>query len=164
MSGEGQTQLQSQPLPQSILFCCDQNAVRSPMAEGIMKKFYGHDVYVQSAGIRSDLDIDGFAIAVCAEIGVELDRHRTRSFEEMEKRGDEMSSFDMVVALTPASRAEAEKLTRFDHLDLEFWPVSDPSGAQAGDAREAKLAAYRTARDEIVAYLEARWGLPIASQ
>lgn len=149
-----------QPLPQSILFCCDQNAVRSPMAEGIMKKFYGMDVYVQSAGIRSDLDIDGFAIAVCDEIGVELSRHRTRSFEEMEKFGDDLSSFDLVVALTPASRAEAEKLTRFDHLDLEFWPVSDPSGALAGDSRDAKLAAYRTARDEIVSYLQSRWGAP----
>ena len=37
-----------------------------------MKKFYGHAAYVQSAGVRNDLDIDGFAIAVCAEIGVEL--------------------------------------------------------------------------------------------
>ncbi len=123
-----------------------------------MKKFYGQDVYVQSAGIRSDLEIDGFAIAVCSEIGVELNRHRTRSFEEMEKRGEELSSFDMVVALTPASRSKAEDLTRFDHLELEFWPVSDPSGAQAGDGREAKLAAYRTARDEIVAFLRERWG------
>ncbi|WP_294224021.1 low molecular weight phosphatase family protein [uncultured Shimia sp.] len=147
-------------MPQSVLFCCDQNAVRSPMAEGIMKKFYGQDVYVQSAGIRSDLEIDGFAIAVCSEIGVELDRHRTRSFEEMEKLGDELSSFDMVVALTPASRSTAEDLTRFDHLELEYWPVSDPSGAQAGDGREAKLAAYRIARDEIVAYLQGRWGPP----
>ncbi|MBO9474115.1 low molecular weight phosphatase family protein [Shimia sp. R10_1] len=146
------------PLPQSVLFCCDQNAVRSPMAEGIMKKFYGLDVYVQSAGIRSDLDIDGFAIAVCDEIGVELARHRTRSFEEMEKLGDDLSSFDMVVALTPASRSEAEKLTRFDHLELEFWPVTDPTGVAAGDGRDAKLAAYRIARDEIVAYLQTRWG------
>ncbi|MBO9399939.1 low molecular weight phosphatase family protein [Shimia sp. R9_3] len=154
---------QKQPLPQSVLFCCDQNAVRSPMAEGIMKKFYGMDVYVQSAGIRSDLDIDGFAIAVCDEIGVELARHRTRSFAEMEKLGDDLSSFDMVVALTPASRAEAEKLTRFDHLDLEFWPVSDPSGATTGDAREAKLAAYRMARDEIVAYLQKRWGASVST-
>ena len=37
-------------LPQSILFCCDHNAVRSPMAEGIMKKFYGLGTYVQSVG------------------------------------------------------------------------------------------------------------------
>ena len=56
-------------LPQSILFCCDHNAVRSPMAEGIMKKFYGTDTYVQSAGVKRDLDIEGFSIAVCEEIG-----------------------------------------------------------------------------------------------
>lgn len=149
-----------QRLPQSVLFCCDHNAVRSPMAEGIMKKLYGQDVYVQSAGLRSDLDIDGFAIAVCAEIGVALDRHQSRSFEEIEKQGDEMSSFDMVVALTPASRAEAEKLTRFDHLDLEFWPVTDPTGAVSGDGREARLDAYRAVRDEIVDYLQSRWGAP----
>ncbi|MGM0659725.1 MAG: low molecular weight phosphatase family protein, partial [Pseudomonadota bacterium] len=53
------------PLPQSVLFCCDHNAVRSPMAEGIMKKFYGTDTYVQSAGVKSDMEIDGFSVAVC---------------------------------------------------------------------------------------------------
>ena len=50
------------PLPQSILFCCDHNSVRSPMAEGIMKKFYGTGTYVQSAGVHNDLEIDGFCI------------------------------------------------------------------------------------------------------
>ena len=59
-------------LPQSILFCCDHNAVRSPMAEGLMKKFYGTDTYVQSAGVIADMDIDGFSIAVCGELGIEL--------------------------------------------------------------------------------------------
>ena len=62
-------------LPQSILFCCDHNAVRSPMAEGIMKKLYGTGTYVQSVGVINDLEIDGFSIAVCDEIGVELSRH-----------------------------------------------------------------------------------------
>ena len=48
-----------------------------------MKRFYGRSIYVQSAGVKNDLDIDGFAIAVCAEIGVDLARHRVRTFEEM---------------------------------------------------------------------------------
>ncbi|WP_435140498.1 low molecular weight phosphatase family protein [Pseudopelagicola sp. nBUS_19] len=143
-------------LPQSILFCCDHNAVRSPMAEGIMKRFYGGNVYVQSAGIRNDLEVDGFAIAVCNEIGVELSRHRSRSFEEMEKYGDQLSSFDFVVALTPASRAEAIKLTRFYHLDLEYWPITDPSAVSGN--RGTRLDAYRKSRDEIIAHLVDRWG------
>lgn len=145
-------------LPQSVLFCCDHNAVRSPMAEGIMKKFYGMDTYVQSAGIRNDHEIDGFAIAVCAEIGVELDRHRSRSFEEMEEWGDQLSSFDQVVALTPASRKETQDLTRYYYLDLVYWPISDPCGI--GETRDNKLVAYRKSRDEIVAYLTKFWGAP----
>ena len=46
--------------PQSVLFCCDYNAVRSPMAEGIMKKNYGTRIYVQSAGVKNELEVDGF--------------------------------------------------------------------------------------------------------
>ncbi len=96
-------------LPHSVLFCCDHNATRSPMAEGMMKKFYGREVYVQSVGLKSDLEIDGFTIAVCHEIGVDLTRHRARDFNELADFGDELESFDLVVALTPASRALAEE-------------------------------------------------------
>ena len=100
-----------QDLPQSVLFCCDHNAVRSPMAEGIMKKFYGTGTYVQSVGVINDLEIDGFAIATCEEIGVELSRHRSRSFDEMEQWGDDLSSFDLIVALSPC---KPETRTRVD--------------------------------------------------
>src|SRR6056297_1022910 len=99
-------------LPQSVLFCCDHNAVRSPMAEGLMKKFYGMDTYVQSAGVHNDLEIDGFSIAVCQEMDVELSRHRSRSFDEMDRYGDDLSSFDLIIALSPVSRDRALELTR----------------------------------------------------
>ena len=145
-------------LPQSILFCCDHNAVRSPMAEGIMKKFYGTDTYVQSVGVKSELEIDGFAIAVCQEIGVELSRHRSRSFDELQEWGDDLSSFDLVVALSPASQRQALELTRYFHLDVEYWPIMDPTGL--GETREAKLEAYRQTRDQIVDHLTERWGPP----
>ncbi|TCS60055.1 low molecular weight phosphatase family protein [Primorskyibacter sedentarius] len=145
-------------LPQSVLFCCDHNAVRSPMAEGVMKQFYGQDVYVQSVGVVNDLEIDGFAIAACAEIGVELSRHRSRSFDEMEQMGDTLSSFDVIVALSPASQKRALDLTRFYHLTVEYWPVLDPTGI--GETRDAKLNAYRQTRDQIVEQLQRKWGPP----
>ena len=145
-------------LPQSVLFCCDHNAVRSPMAEGVMKQFYGQDVYVQSMGVVNDLEIDGFAIAACAEIGVELSRHRSRSFDEMEQMGDTLSSFDVIVALSPASQKRALDLTRFYHLTVEYWPVLDPTGI--GETRDAKLNAYRQTRDQIVEQLQRKWGPP----
>jgi len=148
-----------QELPQSILFCCDYNAIRSPMAEGIMKKLYGTGTYVQSVGVRNDMEIDGFSIAVCQEIEVELARHRSRSFDEMEQWGDDLSSFDLVVALSPASQRRALELTRYFHLDVEYWPILDPSGL--GETREAKLVSYRQTRDQIVARLTDRWGGPV---
>lgn len=143
-------------LPQSVLFCCDHNAVRSPMAEGIMKKYYGQGTYVQSVGVMNDMEIDGFSIAVCQELDVELSRHRSRSFDEMEQWGEDLSSFDLVIALSPASQRRALELTRFYHLDVEYWPILDPTGL--GETREAKLDSYRAARDQIITRLTTRWG------
>ncbi|WP_299961739.1 low molecular weight phosphatase family protein [uncultured Roseobacter sp.] len=145
-----------QRLPGSVLFCCDHNAVRSPMAEGIMKKFYGTGTYVQSAGVSNDMEIDGFSIAVCQEMDVELSRHRSRSFDEMENWGDDLGSFDLVIALSPASQRRALDLTQRYHLEVEYWPILDPTGL--GETREAKLASYRQARDQIMDRLLARFG------
>ena len=121
-----------------------------------MKQLYGTDCYIQSVGVKNDLEIDGFSIAVCEELGVELSRHRSRSFDEMEEWGDDLSSFDLVLALSPASQRRALDLTRFFHLDVEYWPILDPTGL--GDNRETRLVSYREARDQIVNRLTSRWG------
>lgn len=116
-----------------------------------MKKLYGTETYVQSVGVVNDLEIDGFAISVCSEIGVELERHRSRSFEEMEQMGEMLSGFDLIVTLSPASQRRALDLTRYYHLTVEYWPIMDPTGI--GETREQKLNAYRQTRDQLVARL-----------
>ena len=121
-----------------------------------MKQLYGKRSYVQSAGVRNDMEIDGFSIAVCEELGIELSRHRSRSFEEMQKWGDDLSQFDLIVALSPASQRMALELTRFYHLSVEYWPILDPTGL--GETREAKLAAYRQARNQIRERMLDRFG------
>ena len=123
-----------------------------------MKKFYGTVAYVQSVGVHNDMEIDGFAIAVCQEVGVELSRHRARSFDEMEQWGDDLSSFDLVVALSPASQRRALELTRVFHLDVEYWPILDPTGL--GETRDTKLYHYRQTRDQIIEQLKNRFGDP----
>jgi protein-tyrosine-phosphatase len=128
------------------------------MAEGMMKKFYGRAAYVQSAGVKNDMEIDGFAVAVCQEIGVELSRHRSRSFEEMQDWGDDLSQFDLIIALSPASQRMALELTRVAHLDVEYWPIMDPAGLAEG--REAKLNLYRGVRDQIRKRMIERFGEP----
>lgn len=126
-----------------------------------MKKFYGRDVYVQSAGVHNDMEIDGFSIAVCHELGIELSRHRSRSFDEMKEWGDDVSGFDLIVALSPASQRLAQELTRYHHLEVEYWPILDPTGI--GEGREAKLAAYRQARDQIRERMVERFGGPVGA-
>lgn len=153
-----QSPIETPVLPQSVLFCCDHNAVRSPMAEGMMKKLYGTKSYVQSAGVKADFEIDGFAIAACQEIGVELSRHRSRSFEAMGPGGDDLASFDLIVALTPASQRRALELTRHADLAVEYWPILDPTGL--GEGREERLASYRQTRDMILHRLLDRFGPP----
>ena len=128
------------------------------MAEGLMKQMYGQRAYVQSAGVHNDMEIEGFSIAVCRELGIELARHRSRSFEEMQEWGDDLSQFDLIVALSPASQRMALELTRFHHLEVVYWPILDPTGL--GDGRDAKLAAYRQARDQIRDRMLARFGAP----
>lgn len=144
--------------PQAVLFCCDHNAVRSPMAEAMMKKFYGQRAYVQSAGVKNDMEVDGFSIAVCAELGIELARHRARSFEEMQNLGDDLGQFDLIIALSPASQHAALDLTKSYHLEVEYWPIIDPTAL--GEGRDAKLSAYRQARDQIKTRMLDRFGPP----
>jgi protein-tyrosine-phosphatase len=126
------------------------------MAEGITKKVFGHDTYVQSVGVVNDLEIDGFAISVCKEIGVELARHRSRDFQQLEEAGEALSGFDLIVAMSPASQRRALELTRYFHLTVEYWPILDPTGL--GESREIKLDAYRQTRDQILKQVQDKWG------
>ena len=79
---------------------------------------------------------------------MELSRHRSRSFDEMEDWGDDLSSFDLVLALSPASQRRALDLTQFYHIEVEYWPIMDPTGL--GDDRDARMTRYREARDQTI--------------
>ena len=74
--------------------------------------------------------------------------------------GDDLSSFDMIVSLSPASQRAALELTRFAHIDVEYWPIMDPTGL--GETREAKLQVYRQTRDQIASRMIDRFGAPLA--
>ena len=134
-------------LPLSILFCCDHNAIRSPIAEGLMKKKFGTLIYVQSVGVESEREIDGLAITVCKEIDVELSRHQVRNFDEMEALGDHMEEFDIVVALSRASHIKVMKLVNNKNSKIEYWPIIDP--IFNSERREEKLIVYRAIRDQL---------------
>jgi protein-tyrosine-phosphatase len=136
--------------PGSVLFACTMNAVRSPMAEAIAKHLYGRHIYVDSAGVRKD-GVNGFAVAVMDEIGIDLSRHRPKSFDELED-----SSFDLVISLSPEAQHRAVEMTRTMSCELEFWNTFDPTMVEG--SRETVLEAYRGVRDQLLARIEARFG------
>lgn len=141
--------------PSAVLFCCDHNSIRSPMAEALMKRLVGTQIFVQSAGVKSDHDIDGFAVAVCQELEIELSKHKVRSFEDLEDWGERLDSFDLVVALSPTSHRRITELTKGHAVDVEYWKTADPTGT--GDSRTDKLAAYRAVRNDIIANIKRRF-------
>ncbi|MEM7497690.1 MAG: low molecular weight phosphatase family protein [Pseudomonadota bacterium] len=143
-------------LPGAVLFCCNQNQIRSPFAEGLLKKLHGRKVFVQSCGVRETDEVDPFMAAVAAEVGVDISKHRPRSFDEMEAWGDDITGYDVIIALSPAAQRQAMERTRASAVEIEYWPVLDPSGI--GESRAQKLDAYRQTRDQILALVRSTFG------
>src|SRR5918998_5954290 len=137
-------------LPGSVLFACYHNAIRSPMAEALMKYLHGRKVYVQSAGVRPG-ELDPFAVAALDEIGVDLSRHRPRSFDDLDD-----AYFDLVISLAPEAQHRAVELTRGTATEIEFWNTPDPSLVTEG-TREVRLEAYRAVRDGLLRRIRQRF-------
>ena len=128
--------------PQAVLFACGHNAVRSPMAAALLRQMRGTTLYIASAGVRTAA-LDPFAVAVMEEIGIDISRHRPKTFEDLED-----TSFDLVISLSPEAQHKAVELTRTMDCTVEFWPVIDPGTVEG--SREAQLDVYRDVRDHLL--------------
>ncbi|HEY9219123.1 MAG TPA: low molecular weight phosphatase family protein [Phenylobacterium sp.] len=141
--------------PAAVLFACNLNRVRSPMAEALLKRLVGDKVYVDSCGLRRDEGaeaeaIDPFAEAVMAELGCDLSGHTPKTFDELED-----DSFDVVISLTPEAQHRAVEMTRGRAVQIEYWPTFDPTLTEG--SREARLAAYREVRDGLARRIAERF-------
>jgi protein-tyrosine-phosphatase len=139
--------------PQSVLFACGQNIIRSPMAEAIARYYFGTSLFVASAGVRAG-ERDPFVDAVMEEVGMTLGAHRPHNFEELEE--DQGLAFDLIVTLAPEAHHKALDLTRVLAAEVEYWPTPDPSFVTGN--REQRLAAYRQVRDGLVDRITTRFG------
>ncbi|MCC8428630.1 arsenate reductase ArsC [Reyranella aquatilis] len=141
-------------LPASLLFACSENSVRSPMAEALAKRLYGRSLYVDSVGVRAS-EVDGFAVSVLDEIDIDVHRHHAKTFDDVDP-----ASFDLIVTLSPEAHHSALEFTRGTATEVEYWPTPDPSAVEG--SREMRLDAYRHTRDQVLARLKARFGIPMA--
>lgn len=140
-------------LPQAVLFICTMNAIRSPMAEIMLRFFHGQRIYTQSAGIRAAEEVDGFAIAVMEELGMDLSQHEPKTVDQIED-----DNFDLVISLSPEAQHTAVELTRYMSCEVEFWPTMDPSVVDG--PRETRLQAYRDMRDTLLQRIRERFPPP----
>ncbi len=137
-------------LPDAVLFACNLNKVRSPVAAALLRHRFGARVFVDSCGLKPGDEVDPFAAAVMAEVGLDLSRHHPKGFDELED-----DSFDLVISLTPEAHHRAIELARGRAVELEYWPILDPT-LETG-SREQRLAAYRSLRTELGRRLDARF-------
>lgn len=131
----------------NILFVCNQNSVRSPMAAALMGLRELNGATIDSAGLYEG-GFDPFVEIVMKELNVEMNKHAPKTLS-----GVEIGAFDRIIALTP----EAALAIRESAPDacIEFWDIENPSEERGG--RNAVLEAYRGVRDELAARLRDRF-------
>ena len=143
-------------LPSAVLFACTMNSIRSPMAEAILKFLHGTRIYVDSVGVRSR-EVDGFAIVVMDEIGIDLSRHNSKTFDDLDD-----SYYDLVIPMSPDAQHRAMEITRVMACEVEFWNTFDPSMLGTAD-RDQRLEAYRQVRDQLMQKIKRRFPLTSAA-
>ncbi|MDI9848532.1 low molecular weight phosphatase family protein [Rhodoblastus sp. 17X3] len=136
--------------PGAVLFACTMNSVRSPMAEGLARLLFGPSLKVASAGVRA-LDMDGFALCVMAEAGMDMMRHVARTFDEVD-----LAQYELIVTLSPEAHHCMLELTRDLDIPVEYWATEDVTHIDA--ARDQKLEAYRSVRDALMQRIKDRFG------
>ena len=141
--------------PLAVLFACGLNSVRSPIAASLLSQMFGQSIYVGSAGVRKG-ESDPFAIAVMAEIGLDISRHKPVTFEELDEW--EGLNFDLIITLAPEAHHRALELTRTSGVEVEYWPTADATAVDGN--REQRLDAYRQVRDHLMARIRQRFAGP----
>jgi protein-tyrosine-phosphatase len=140
--------------PASVLFACNFNRVRSPMAEAMMRGLYGDRFYVDSCGLQPEECVDPLVVQVLQEVGVDASSHVIQGFGDLDP-----DAFDLVIAFTPQARERAEEMARGSAVQIDFWPIEDPTLTEG--SRNQVLERYRAVRDNLKARLVERFGAPV---
>jgi len=107
------------------------------MAEGLARRLFGARLPVESAGSRPSR-VNPLAIAVMAEVGVDLTGHHSKGVDDLARDGVTRVITLCAEEVCPLWLGDVERL---------HWPIPDP----AGDGES--LDRFRAARDQILSRL-----------
>ena len=142
--------------PKSILFACNLNAVRSPMAAALARQLLGDAVVVDSVGVYNGDGVDPFAAEVMREVGLNIDSHASKTFNDVDPGG-----FEVIVALTPEAAQEAAKWKGEKGVTILTWNAPNPS--ETHGSRSQILDAFRGVRDQLGTHIKSEFVPPGAS-
>ncbi len=129
----------------SVLFVCYLNSIRSPIAEGLVRKNYTN-IDVQSCGIAAG-ELDDLMVAIMREISIDMSSHKSKTLDELSD-----CQFDLIIAFTEPAYEAAKAVFDETAKLIEFWPLPDPTQGSL-DVR-AIMNNYRAIRDNIKYALE----------
>ena len=132
---------------QNILFACNQNSVRSPMAAALLRLQNGGSARIDSAGVYEG-GLDTFVEIVMKELGVDMNAHEPKTLS-----GLDLMAFDRIIALTTEAAVSIRE--RAPQATIEFWDIENPSEERGG--RDAVIDAYRRVRDTLSEQLQAQF-------
>ena len=123
-----------------VLILCTGNSCRSHMAEGVLRNLAGDLVEVHSAGSNPAGFVHPMAIAVMAEIGVDLSDHVSKHMSEFLNR-------DIHTVITVCGNADQACPIMPGQVARHHWGFDDP--AHAKGTPDEVLKEFRRVRDEI---------------
>jgi arsenate reductase len=121
-----------------VLIICTGNSARSQMAEGLLRALAGDRFEVFSAGTFATF-VRPQAITVMNELGIDISAHRSKSVNEFID-----TDFDYVITVCDHANQRCPIFP--GSVERIHWSIEDPV---MGGSEEAKLAAFREARDEL---------------
>ena len=124
----------------SILILCTGNSCRSHMAEGILRAAAGDIITVHSAGSNPVGYVHPQAIAVLAEIGIDISAHTSKHMNDfLEKNID--------TVITVCGKADQACPLFPGQVHRYHWGFNDPAHT-TGTEKEIRNA-FRRVRDQI---------------
>lgn len=124
-----------------VLILCTGNSCRSHMAEGILRDVAGDLLEVHSAGSMPAGYVHPKAIAVLAEIGLDISGHTSKHMNEFLDR-------EIETVITVCGNADQACPMFPGQVNRHHWPFDDP--AHATGTEDEVIGEFRRVRDEIV--------------
>lgn len=135
--------------PSSVLFVCNMNAIRSPMAEYLARDICGTSTTFQSAGAQAGY-VDPFMPFIMQERGIGFEFHESKDLVDFD-----LSEFDLIVTLTPQAHHVTLEAIRDESCEIEYWPTENP--AQVAGNREQVLDSFRKVRNTLEDKIKSRF-------